>query len=379
MSNRILQLDFLKGILIINVIMIHLIYLGECHPDFKRFLLLFTTPSFFVISGYLAHVNKPTRLFSKKVFWWLVPYIIMEGAYIVMASLLPIKEHIDQLSLAVFLDHLFLSPLGPYWYIHDLIVCYVGYFSLHKALTAKRLWLIIPYIIIMIILALSVPKYTSLQSVLFFSAGIIIKHSTDNFVKFFHPSWIALPILAILYIFHDDVKMIDLIRNVIISYIAMGSLLFVYSYLPKKFIHIINMVGRNTLAILLFSPMFTIITKRFVPLFSFDPTTILFTVVSVTFCIVGCLAVTYLLDKCRCSSYLFGEKAVSQAVKPHPRERLTYVTQSFGDRLTICWRPPEDCLAVVNRSFDKCRKTCGPRCAGERAGRLMAKGRGVFG
>lgn len=234
MSNRILQLDFLKGILIINVIMIHLIYLGECHPDFKRFLLLFTTPSFFVISGYLAHVNKPTRLFSKKVFWWLVPYIIMEGAYIVMASLLPIKEHIDQLSLAVFLDHLFLSPLGPYWYIHDLIVCYVGYFSLHKALTAKRLWLIIPYIIIMIILALSVPKYTSLQSVLFFSAGIIIKHSTDNFVKFFHPSWIALPILAILYIFHDDVKMIDLIRNVIISYIAMSSLLFVYSYLPKS-------------------------------------------------------------------------------------------------------------------------------------------------
>lgn len=308
MSNRILQLDFLKGILIINVIMIHLIYLGECHPDFKRFLLLFTTPSFFVISGYLAHVNKPTRLFSKKVFWWLVPYIIMEGAYIVMASLLPIKEHIDQLSLAVFLDHLFLSPLGPYWYIHDLIVCYVGYFSLHKALTAKRLWLIIPYIIIMIILALSVPKYTSLQSVLFFSAGIIIKHSTDNFVKFFHPSWIALPILAILYIFHDDMKMIDLIRNVIISYIAMGSLLFVYSYLPKRLIHIINMVGRNTLAILLFSPMFTIITKRFVPLFSFDPTTILFTVVSVTFCIVDCLAVTYLLDKCRCSSYLFGEK-----------------------------------------------------------------------
>ena len=88
----------------------------------------------------------------------------------------------------------------------------------------------------------------------------------------------------------------------------MGSLLFVYSYLPKRFIHIINLVGRNTLAILLFSPMFTIITKRFVPFFSFDPTTILFTMVSVAFCIVGCLAVTYLLDKCRCSSYLFGEK-----------------------------------------------------------------------
>ena len=308
MNNRILQLDFLKGILIINVIMIHLIYLGECHPDFKRFLLLFTTPSFFVISGYLAHVNKPTRLFSKKVFWWLVPYIIMEGAYIVMASILPIKEHIDQLSIDTFLHHLFLLPLGPYWYIHDLIVCYVGYFALHKAFTAKRTWLIIPYVIIMLVLALSVPRYTSFQSVLFFSAGIVIKHSTDNFIHFFRPSWIVLPILAVLYIFHDDVKVIDLVRNVIISYVAMGALLFIYSYLPSRLIEIINIIGRNTLAILLFSPMFTIITKRFVPFLSFDPTTLLFTVVSVAFCIVGCLAVTYLLDKCKLSSYLFGEK-----------------------------------------------------------------------
>ena len=308
MNNRILQLDFLKGILIINVIMIHLIYLGECHPDFKRFLLLFTTPSFFVISGYLAHVNKPARLFSKKVFWWLVPYIIMEGAYIVMASILPIKEHIDQLSIGTFLHHLFLSPLGPYWYIHDLIVCYVGYFALHKAFTAKRTWLIIPYVIIMLVLALSVPRNTSLQSVLFFSAGIVIKHSTDNFIQFFRPSWIALPLLAVLYIFHDEVKVTDLVRNAIISYVAMGALLFIYSYLPAKLIEIINIIGRNTLAILLFSPMFTIITKRFVPLFSFDPTTILFTVVSVAFCIVGCLAVTYLLDKCKLSSYLFGEE-----------------------------------------------------------------------
>ena len=70
-------------------------------------------------------------------------------------------------------------------------------------------------------------------------------------------------------------------------------------------------------------------------------------------------------------------KAVSQAVRLHSRDRLTYVTQSFGGRLTIIWRSPEDCLAVANRSFDKCRKTCEPRCAGERTGRLMAKGRGA--
>lgn len=308
MSNRILQLDFLKGILIINVIMIHLIYLGECHPDFKRFLLLFTTPSFFVISGYLAHVNKPTQLFSKKVFRWLVPYVIMEGAYILMASLLPIKEHIDQLTPMVFLEHLFLLPLGPYWYIHDLIVCYVGYFALHKVFTVKNSWMVIAYVAIMLVLACSVPQYTSLQSVLFFSIGVVIKHAASSFIKFFHPSWMSLPILLTLYIFHDSVKIPDLTRNVIISYIAMESLLFVYSYIPTRLTSIINRIGRNTLAILLFSPMFTIITKQFVPFLSFEPTTILFTVVSLIFTIAGSLAVTYLLDKCKLSPYLFGEK-----------------------------------------------------------------------
>lgn len=295
-----------------------------------------------------------------------------------MASLLPIKEHIDQLSLAVFLDHLFLSPLGPYWYIHDLIVCYVGYFSLHKALTAKRLWLIIPYIIIMIILALSVPKYTSLQSVLFFSAGIIIKHSTDNFVKFFHPSWIALPILAILYIFHDDVKMIDLIRNVIISYIAMGSLLFVYSYLPKSSSISSIWLGATHLPSFFFTDVHHH-HQAFCASFLIRP---------YHHPLHG--GISHLLHRGLSRRHLpirqvqtfvlsLWRKAVSQVVKLHRRGRLTYVTQSFGDRLTICWRPPEDCLAAVNRSFDKCRKTCGPRCAGERAGRLMAKGRGVFG
>lgn len=308
MSNRIPQLDFLKGILMINVIMIHLIYLGQCHPDFKLFLLLFTTPAFFIISGYLAHVNKPAKVFFKKVFWWLVPYVIMEGAYIVMASFLPIKEHIDHLTLGTFFHHLLLSPLGPYWYIHDLIIGYVGYYLLYIVAGKERKRLQLVVALSAMVLLSCVFKFISIQSCLFFIIGVIIKQTERSFVKFFHPSWIALGLFLCLLCFHTQIGISSLGKNIIISFLFISSILLLYPYFPTRFTNCINLIGRNTLAILLFSPMFTIITKQFVPILSFEPTATLFTVVSIVFVILGCFAITYLMDICKISPFFCGEK-----------------------------------------------------------------------
>ena len=52
----------------------------------------------------------------------------MESGYTVMASLLPIREHIDQLTIGVLLDHIFLHPMGPYWYLHTLMICGIFYY-----------------------------------------------------------------------------------------------------------------------------------------------------------------------------------------------------------------------------------------------------------
>lgn len=308
MSNRIPQLDFLKGILMINVIMIHLIYLGQCHPDFKVFLLLFTTPSFFIISGYLAHVDKPAKVFFKKVFWWLVPYVIMEGAYIVMASFLPIKEHIDQLTFGIFFQHLLLFPLGPYWYIHNLIIGYVGYFLLYKATGKERKWLQFAVALLTMVLLSCVFKLISIQSCLFFIVGIIIKQTETSFIKFFRPSWVALISFLCLLCFHTQIDVSSLSKSIVISFLFISSILLLYPYLPTRCTNCMNMIGRNTLAILLFSPMFTIITKQFVPFFSFEPTALLFTVVSIVFVILGCFAVTYLMDICKVSPFFCGEE-----------------------------------------------------------------------
>ena len=129
-QTRILELDYLKCVFILLMIVFHLVYIGNRYPVAKAFVYTFHMPGFLIISGYLLHVQKPVPQFLRYIQWIFVPYLLMESGYVVMASILPIREHIQQLSFGLFLDKLFLHPLGPYWYLHTLMLCgivtYVG-------------------------------------------------------------------------------------------------------------------------------------------------------------------------------------------------------------------------------------------------------------
>ena len=129
---RIVELDFLKGVLILLMISFHLVWFGDSHPYAKQVVYTFHMPGFLMISGYLMNVEKPWRQFLKTLLSYAVPYLVMESGYIMMASVLPIREHIDELTIGVFLEKLFLHPLGPYWYLLTLLVCgalYAAVFS----------------------------------------------------------------------------------------------------------------------------------------------------------------------------------------------------------------------------------------------------------
>ena len=110
---RIDELDFLKCVFIVLMIVFHLAYFGDMHPVAKKFVYTFHMPAFLFLAGYLANTAKPWRRFGSYLLWLAVPYAVMESGYIVMASLLPIREHIDSLKPGVFLDRLLLHPVGP--------------------------------------------------------------------------------------------------------------------------------------------------------------------------------------------------------------------------------------------------------------------------
>lgn len=131
-NKRIEEIDFIKCVLILLMVTFHLVYIGNTYPLAKSFVYTFHMPCFLVLSGYLLNLHKPPRAFGKSMFWLAVPYLLMESGYILMASVLPIREHIDNLTPGTFAALLLLHPIGPYWYLHTLILCSTVYFALSR-------------------------------------------------------------------------------------------------------------------------------------------------------------------------------------------------------------------------------------------------------
>ena len=85
-------------------------------------------------------------------------------------------------------------------------------------------------------------------------------------------------------------------------------LLFLHKYIPAGLRKISYFVGRNTFPILLFSPLFTILSRLFIPLFLFDTSGICFMCVAVCFVVLGCLSLARLADKTGLSRFLVGKE-----------------------------------------------------------------------
>ena len=324
MAKRIPELDYLKGVLILLVISFHLVWFEQLHPFAKQVVYTFHMPGFLLISGYLMNVGKQPKDFLRTLLWLAIPYIIMESGYIVMASLLPINEHIDHLTPMVFLDRLCLHPLGPYWYLHTLIICGAIYYSIHNSqfIIHNSLWrklgegLIIgiayyavSYILNTLLPLKGVGGSFSFSSALYFLAGAVLRQSGTEFLSFFRPTWVALIAFAMLVFFSDSPNQASLV-GVLIAYTAISSLLWLYVYTPPKGGRGVSFLGRNSLVLYIFSPIFTILCKRLVPYLQFDPTGLIFLTVSLVICVAGSLTIAWAMDFTGISRFFFGRRAI---------------------------------------------------------------------
>ena len=70
----------------------------------------------------------------------------------------------------------------------------------------------------------------------------------------------------------------------------------------------VSMIGRNSLCIVLFSPIFTIPSKFYLRCFDFDPSGWLFGLFSVGLVIALCLLTAKLSDRAGISRYIFGRR-----------------------------------------------------------------------
>jgi len=315
-------LDYLKGIMILLMISFHLVYIGDTYPYAKRVVYTFHMPIFLLISGYLLNSCKPVRAFLKTMFWYAVPYFIMESGYTFMASLLPIREHIDHLTLTVFLEKLFVQPLGPYWYLHTLILCGTTYYTVHRLMTG---WSVAQFILTGLLYTLYAHlSILSLPASFYFLAGIIIRHISHNSVAHFTSTQgetgtglrgvalATLSLASLLMLISNPASLESTsVGSVLIVCLVIILCLALKPYLGEKINNTLVLLGRNTLCLFLFSPVFTILCKQLVPLLSFDPTGIIFLVISLTVCTLGSLFISRMIDICKLSPYIFGKDCIT--------------------------------------------------------------------
>lgn len=315
MIKRVDEIDFLKCVFILLMISFHLVYIGDSYPYAKQVVYTFHIPAFFIISGYVMNISKSLVGFLNTILWLFVPYFVMESAYIFMASLLPIREHISELTLEVYFNKLLFKPIGPYWYLHSLILCSIVYYMIFLGNTKCKA------IVTRLIAATAILGFLSLywqvislSSILYFFIGVSIKQSNTEFLSFFKSSWIAFLGFALMIMFPKNLDRFT-IAGVLITYLVISSLLALYKILPKFLTRIFIYIGRHTLVLLLFSPIFTALVKPLVGMLSFEKTGMLFLFVALVINILGCFALALFLDYLGLSNFIFGRNKIMQSVK----------------------------------------------------------------
>lgn len=313
MKHYVPQLDYLKSVFIVLMILFHLVYIGDTYPYLKQVVYTFHMPIFLILSGYLSRVDKNIKQFVISVWWLFLPYSIMEGGYVLAASVLPVREQVGDLSIINIIRRILIDPVGPYWYLHTLLLCRVVLYFISRLLQHK-----LDDLGLMIVVGISfwgISQGFGLMSFsysMFFLAGVGIRHFKLDFLALFFPSvWSAVP-LMVLCCFPENLMGFNLAGCAIV-YLMISFLLWIYPLLPLSFVKLSLFVGKNTLCLLLFSPIFTMLSRMYLPLFMFDTTGICFALFTLVFTVLGCFAITWCMDKLKISPWFFGQKKMLKA------------------------------------------------------------------
>ena len=304
MKQRIQQLDLLKFVCIVLMVMFHLVYIEQKYPYAKEVVYTFHMPIFLLISGYLAHPHRPARQYLRSQWWLFVPYLALELPYVVLSGILGVRGGETDLSLPNLGYRVFVDPLGPYWYLHTLILCNLSLWGTERMLKRSG-WPVRLGVFACVLLLLVFGTGLVSDNVLYYFIGVTIAESGIHFLRVFRPSFWAFPLLAILCYFPGNLQY-NSVGGIAITYLVICLILKIYALSSEKILRHPLFIGRNTLPILLFSPIFTLSVKPLVPLLSFDPTGMIFLWISTTLAVGGSLTIAWSMDRTGLSRWFCG-------------------------------------------------------------------------
>lgn len=307
MRERISQIDYLKGIFILLMVTFHLAPIYENYPVLLAAVYTFHMAAFLIISGYLANIEKDIPTFFRGMQRLVVPYIVFETIHILLVYLLGntmnSNSHVENLSLLGVLDNILENPSNPYWYLHTLIISTIIYYIVYKILKLKSMTAFILTGLILYGLTLFITRLHWVN-VICFLIGVWISRSGRSFIGAIPASPLAILPLCILFSDRGNYHT-GTFAGITITILIISFLLFAYNYVGNGTRRLLHYLGSNSLAILVFSPIFTVITKLAIPYFKFDPTAICFGLFGLTFVVISCLFCAWLSDRLHLSKYLF--------------------------------------------------------------------------
>ena len=306
------DLDFIRAILIILMILIHIVSFGNAYPHLKAGILSFMMPTFLVITGYLVNIEKDLKHFGKYLLCLTLPYVIMVSGFSIMSYFLPVRDGITELSLSQICNKVFITSIGPYWFIQTMIICGAIYYACFRGCTMlpkrKNLSLTSRLFILAILFVLvSQTPILSVTAATYYFIGVVIRQNHIDFNKLFHSSPLAL-FLWILILLHEKWYSWEFIAVAFSCWSCISTLMWLKRINPSiKIENTLLYIGRNTLPIYLFHPVFTLAAKFYHPLFSFEKTEILYAIITICIAIIGSILIAKVLEKTKLS-YIFGKR-----------------------------------------------------------------------
>lgn len=304
---RITELDFLKGVFITLMVTFHLALIENDYPVIYKAVYTFHMPAFLIISGYLANINKNLYSFCKGMLRIIVPFIIFESIYVAMlyfvGRAVGANNSVSEFSLMSMLTYIADTPKGPYWYLHTLIICSVTYYISYTLLRLKLLSGLI--LTALLLYGISLICGMSWINAWYFLIGIFIARCSGGvFTDIIKRSWIAVLPLLLLFANEDNMNR-GTLAGITITLLVISLMLQVYEYTPSKIRKFVIFLGKNSLAIVVFSPIFTAGMKKLAPLFYFDSTDICFAICATSLTIGLSILSASVIDRIKISRFLF--------------------------------------------------------------------------
>ena len=321
MKQRNTDIDWIRAILIILMILIHIVSFGNAYPQLKAGILSFMMPTFLIITGYLVNIGKSPKEMGRYLMCLALPYVIMVTGFSVLSYFMPVRDGITELSLAQICEKIFVTSIGPYWFIQTMIICGILYYvsfkgaiwgTLRQGKTTMSTTTSL-FIFATLLLLLSKTPALSPSAATYYFIGAVLRQCHIGFNRIFRPSPVAL-LLWLLLLGMEEWYDWGTLAIVFSCWCCISSLMWIHSLIKRlqdnacvrKTEDALLYIGRNTLPIYLFHPIFTMAAKFYHPLFGWDRSEIIFALVTIFIAIAGSIGIAKMMEKTHLA-YLFGK------------------------------------------------------------------------